>query len=180
MIDCNKQKFELPKSEDFFFTKREQIEFNIKEIGRESWKYFSKYHYLSDKLPGGKIFLYGLFHGQNQIGFQCFANYVPIRKGQAPIYHSNRTVVHPDYNGLGLGIKLINETSKLLSKKVFCKIMAKFSSTPVFKAMIKQDEWRFMGETRLMGNMKRGNMGHSKGGFRDKGVKTYNFTYVGI
>lgn len=180
MIDCNKQKFELPKSDDFFFTKREKLEFTIKEIDRTSWKYFSKYHYLSEKLPGGSIYLYGLFYGENQIGFQCFANYTPDRKGHKRIYHSNRTVVHPDYNGLGLGILLINETSKLLKQKTDCKIMAKFSSTPVYKAMIKQPCWKFLGENRLMGKIKiSGNMDR-KSGFREKGVKTYNFEYTGL
>jgi ABC-type ATPase with predicted acetyltransferase domain len=179
VIDCNKQKFELPKSVDFFFSEREKLKFDIKEIGRESWRYFSKYHYLSDKLPGGSIYLYGLFLNDVQIGFQCFANYTPDRKGYKRIYHSNRTVIHPDYNGLGLGILLINETSKLLLQKRDCKIMAKFSSTPVFKAMIKQKQWRFLGETRLMGKMKKGGNMDRKSGVRDCGVKSYNFEYIG-
>lgn len=180
MIDCNKQIFELPKSEDFFFNEREKLEFTIKEVGRETWKYFSKYHYLSERLPGGKIYLYGLFHGDNQIGFQCFANYTPHKKGTKIIYHSNRTVIHPDYNGLGLGIKLINETSKLLMNKIECRIMAKFSSTPVFKAMRKQKQWIFLGEKRLMGKMKTGGSMTRKGGFREEGVKTYNFEFKNI
>jgi ABC-type ATPase with predicted acetyltransferase domain len=179
LIDCNKQEFKLPKSESFFFTEREQLQFEIREIGRQSWKYFSKYHYLSDRLPGGKLYLYGLFQGDNQIGFQCFANYVPHRKETTIIYHSNRTVIHPDYNGLGLGIKLINETSKLLKDKIKCKIMAKFSSTPVYKAMIKQKEWQFLGEKRLMGAMTKGSNMIRNGGFREKGVKTYNFVFKG-
>lgn len=177
LIDCNKQEFILPKSNDFFFEKREQLKFDIKEIGRESWKYFSKYHYLSELLPGGKLYLYGLFHNDNQIGFQCFANYTPHKKGTTIIYHSNRTVIHPDYNGLGLGILLINKTSELLSNKIKCRIMAKFSSTPVFKAMIKQKNWIYLGENRLMGKMKTGGNMIRKGGFRENGVKTYNFEY---
>jgi ABC-type lipoprotein export system ATPase subunit len=177
LIDCNQQKFELPKGEDFFFNKREELEFTIQEIGSQSWKYFSKYHYLNENLPGGKLYLYGLFHGDNQIGFQCFANYVPHRTGTKIIYHSNRTVIHPDYNGLGLGIKIINETSKLLINKINCRIMAKFSSTPVFKAMIKQSNWIFLGEKRLMGSMQKGANMLRGSGFREKGVKTYNFEY---
>jgi ABC-type ATPase with predicted acetyltransferase domain len=178
LIDCNKQEFKLPQSEDFFFQQREKIEFTIKEIDRTSWKYFSKYHYLSDKLPGGKLYLYGIFHNDNQIGFQCFANYVPhSNKNAKIIYHSNRTVVHPDYNGLGLGIKLINETSKLLYKKIDCRIMAKFSSAPVFKAMIKQKQWKFLGEKRLMTKMKVGENMANQNTFRDCGVKTYNFEF---
>jgi ABC-type dipeptide/oligopeptide/nickel transport system ATPase subunit len=184
LIDCNKQIFELPKSEDFFFKEREKLEFTIKEVGRETWKYFSKYHYLSERLPGGKIYLYGLFHGDNQIGFQCFANYTPHKKGTKIIYHSNRTVIHPDYNGLGLGIKLINETSKHLYNKIECKIMAKFSAMPIFKAMKKQKQWIFLGEKRLMGKMKTGGSA-SRGfatnkGFRDCGVKTFHFEFKNI
>lgn len=185
MIDCNKQKFILPESEDFFFNKREQLQFEIKEIDRASWKYFSKYHYLNERLPGGKLYLYGLFHNGNQIGFNCFANYTPYTeseklKKRKIIYHSNRTVIHPDYNGLGLGIKLINETSELLLKKIDCRIMAKFSSAPVYKAMIKQDVWKYLGFKRRFGKYRMGGgdkMGR-KTGQREKGIKTYNFEYI--
>ena len=55
--------------------------------------------------------------------------------------------------------------------------MAKFSSTPVFKAMIKQKNWVFLGEKRLMGSMKTGGSMLRDSGFREKGVKTYNFEY---
>ena len=128
-------------------------------------------------MPGGKIYLYGLFHNENQIGFQCFANYTPHRKGTKIIFHSNRTVIHPDYNGLGLGIKLINETSKLLMNKIECRIMAKFSAVPIYKAMIKQKQWIFLGQTRLMGKMKTGVNMIRRGGFRECGIKTFNFEF---
>lgn len=177
-IDCNEQKFHLRENEDFFFTKRDELRFDIKRIGRQSWRYFSKYHYLSENLPGGKIYLYGLFHENKQIGFQCFANYVPTRKGTTPIVHSNRTVIHPDYQGLGLGIKLINESSKIFHvEHPDHKIMAKFSAVPVYKAMIKQKEWKFLGEKRLMKQMNVGGNMLRKSGFRDEGVKTFHFEF---
>ncbi len=178
LIDCNKQEFILPQNEEFFFTKREQLEFTIKEVGRETWKYFSKYHYLSERLPGGKIHCFGLFHGHNQIGFQCLANYVPIRTGSVPIFHSNRTVIHPDYAGLGLGILLINKTCKFAKEKYRYKLMAKFSSVPVFKAMSKQSEWRFIEEKRLMTKMRHGASMTRNGGFREKGIKTFHFEFI--
>ena len=55
--------------------------------------------------------------------------------------------------------------------------MGKFSSTPVFKAMIKDKNWIFLGEKRLMGTMKSGGNMLRDSGFREKGVKTYNFEY---
>lgn len=177
VIDCNKQEFKLPISDDFFFNKREQLEFTIRKVDRNTWKYFSKYHYLSERLPGGKIYCFGLFHGENQIGFQCFANYTPTRKGTTPIYHSNRTVIHPDYNGLGIGIKLIDLTSDFMIKEYGYKIMAKFSSVPVFKAMIKNKNWIYLGSKTLMTKMKTGGSMTRRGGFREEGVKTFHFEY---
>lgn len=180
MIDCNEQKFWLRENEDFFFKRREQLVFTIRKIGRDSWKYFSKYHYLSNNLPGGRIYLYGLFFEDKQIGFQCFANYVPHRKGQKWIFHSNRTVVHPDYQGLGLGIKLINDSSKVFANEFpEYKISAKFSAIPVFKAMIKQKEWKYIGTKRLMGKMKAGGKMDRQSGFREGGIKTFHFDYIG-
>lgn len=140
---------------------------------------FSKYHYLSDKLPGGQIYTYGLFHGKDQIGFQCFANYTPNRKGHRNIYHFNRTVIHPDYTGLGMGMTLINETSRLISEKHGFKIMAKFSSTPVYKAMIRDSKWKFLGAKRLLGKMKTGGGMLRTKGFRQYGIRTFHFEYIG-
>ena len=163
----------------FFFNEREKLQFDIREIDSSSWKYFSKYHYLSDLMPGGIVYTYGLFHGENQIGFQCFANYVPHRKGTKLIMHSNRTVVHPDYTGLGLGMLFIDETCKLLKQKIDCKIMGKFSSIPVFKAMSKNKNWVLKEEKLLFGNMKVGGNMLRRSGFRDKGIKTWSFEYIG-
>lgn len=180
MIDCNEQKFLKRANEDFFFQPREQLRFDIRKIGRQSWKYFSKYHYLSERLPGGQIYLYGLFHESKQIGFQCFANYTPTRKGQLPIYHSNRTVIHPDYQGLGLGIKLINDSSRVFKQEhPHYKVMAKFSSIPVYKAMAKQKQWAFLGTKRTMGKLPTGGNMIRKAGFREYGVKTFHFEYIG-
>lgn len=180
MIDCNEQKYINRENEDFFFTRREQLKFDIREIGRETWPYFSKYHYLSEKLPGGIIYLYGLFHGDKQVGFQCFANYTPKKPGKRMIFHSNRTVIHPDYQGLGLGIKLINESSRVFNEKYpEYKIMAKFSSLPVYRAMAKQKQWRFTGAKRMFGREVVGGNMDRKTGFRDGGIKTYHFEYIG-
>lgn len=131
-------------------------------------------------MPGGKIYTFGLFYGENQIGFQCFANYTPTRPGEIAIYHSNRTVIHPDYAGLGMGIQLINQTSQMMVDEYGYRIMAKFSSTPVFKAMIKQKAWKFLGEKRVMGKVKKGGKMIRDGGFREEGVKTYHFEFRGI
>lgn len=177
IIDCNTQQFidrRLLSNEDR--QRKERLQFDIREIDKKSWKYFSKYHYLSEKLPGGKIYTFGIFSGENQIGFQCFANYVPIRKASIPIFHSNRTVIHPDYAGLGLGIRLITETSKIMKQKYNYKIMGKFSSEPVFRSMSKDKNWKLVGISRAT-TTTTGNIGRKKG-YRNK-IKTYSFEFIG-
>ena len=178
LIDCNKQQFFLPQSNDFFFQPRDKLLFSVRECDGSTWRYFSKYHYLSAELPFGKVYYYGLYHNGEQIGFQCFANYVPHRTGQKWIYHSNRTVVHPDYCGLGLGMKLIDEASKLFLKKMGdIKLMAKFSAEPTYRAMIKDKNWKYLGTKRLMGKMNVGGNMIRRAGFREKGIKTYHFEW---
>jgi len=158
----------------------ERLEFQIREISSDSWRYFSKYHYLSEKLPGGRTSFYGLFEGDNQIGFQCFANYTPKKKGMNWIYHSNRTVIHPDYAGFGLGIRVIDMTSALMKlKEPDCQIMARFSSIPVYKSMSKSDSWKLKNVIRKMNKEKPGGTMDRKSGFRDKGVTSFSFEFIG-
>lgn len=180
IIDCNKQLFIDRRLLSIDERKRtEQLKFDVREVDRSSWKYFSKYHYLSERLPGGIIKTFGLFHGRDQIGFQCFANYVPKRpEMEKMIMHSNRTVIHPDYAGLGMGIHLINKTSKLMTDQNF-KVMAKFSSTPVYKAMSKySDLWKLKEVKTQIGKMNVGGNMLRREGFREN-VKTYSFEFIG-
>jgi ABC-type Mn2+/Zn2+ transport system ATPase subunit len=174
VIDCNKQAFTDRRALCRDFKRTERLEFGIREVDRSTWKYFSRYHYLSETVPGGLTRFYGVFHGDEQIGFQCFANYVPMKAGMAKQMHSNRTVIHPDYAGFGLGIRVINATSVLMARKGYA-VRAKFSSTPVYLAMKRQAAWELTAVQRETpkpgGNMDR------KTGFRQH-VKTYSFKFV--
>jgi len=172
VIDCNTSQYVNYRRS--LWQRTEQLEFTIKEVSKESWKYFSKYHYLSKRLPGGKIHTYGLFIGDNQIGFCCYACYCPKQQNT---YHSNRVVIHPDYIGFGLGIKLVNETAKYLVKNYKYRIRATFSSTAMYKARINDKRWKLM-DIKLKGH-------HTKSGgkvFRQAErvrVKAYTFLYLG-
>lgn len=176
IIDCNNQSFTdrrlLPPEER---RRSERLQFDIREVDRSTWRGFAKYHYLSERLPGGQIYTFGLFAGENQIGFQCFANYVPRRGGQISL-HSNRTVIHPDYAGLGLGIKLIDETSAIMFRRGFA-IYAKFSSTPIYRSMIKSPYWVFLGSDRRIGS-KKSIINHAYRESMRKNITTYSFRFI--
>jgi energy-coupling factor transporter ATP-binding protein EcfA2 len=175
VLDCNKGEYIDRRLLRQSFKRTEQLQFDIRTIGRESWKYFSKYHYLSDQLPGGVIKLFGLFHGNDQIGFQCFANYTPCRKGDKMKMHSNRTVIHPDYVGLGLGMRLIELTSHIMHKDDF-DVWAKFSSVPVARAFEKSKNWKLCNVSRFT---PKGGKDFRQTGFRNA-VKTYSYHFEPI
>ena len=181
VIDCNKQEF-LPRGSLSCYGEREEIKFDIKPCPPKSWSYFSKYHYLSDRLPGGKRHLYGLYCNGEQVGFQCFANYVPRKKGTRLKMHSNRTVIHPDYVGFGLGVKLVEKAADHLKSIVDCDIYAKFSSIPMYKNRIKNPKWRLVSIDRNLQNKWRlGGLEHEKkNNFARVKVKTYTFKYTGF
>ncbi len=175
VIDCNKQKYLDRRRLRSGFKRPESIQFDIREVDRDSWKYFSKYHYLSARLPGGHIETFGLFLGVDQIGFQCFANYTPHRPGTTEIMHSNRVVIHPDYQGLGLGIRLATISSEIMVKRGY-RVMAKFSAAPMLKSRLNHPNWKYLGEKRdhkvgVGGGMQR------RSGFR-KDVKTFQFEFI--
>lgn len=172
VIDCNHQTFTDRRSLCRTFKRNQQLFFNVKRCDGSAWKFFSKYHYLSQKLPGGLTRYYGLWHNSEQIGFQAFANYVPQRGGKIQM-HSNRTVLHPDFAGLGLGLKLISATSLLMERDGF-DVRAKFSSAPIFKAMSKRNEWQLMTVQRF--TPEPGDSMQRKTGFRNA-IKTYSFKF---
>jgi len=181
VIDCNKERYEDRRRLRCNYTRREQIKFDIAECDRSTWRNFSKYHYLSDKLPGGHIETFGLYFDGMQVGFQCFANYVPWKKTsrKPKVMHSNRTVIHPDYVGFGMGMKIIEITAEMMVKKGYTA-QAKFSSIPVYKAMAKSPVWKLKSIHNNTSESQRNPTGSMtrKGGFRQK-VRTFSFEYVG-
>jgi len=142
IIDCNKQTYEDRRLLCRNFERSEKLNFDIKQTDGKEWKYFSKYHYLSEKLPGGKLYHYGLFCGDNQIGYLNFANYIPQVPNQSIKYHFNRLVIHPDYVGFGLGIKFLNESIAHFKTILDCEVFGAFSSIPVYKALLKDSKWK--------------------------------------
>lgn len=180
IIDCNSQRFIDRRG--LRLERSERLGFEIREVTRRSWTSFSKYHYLSKEMSRGKSYCYGLFTNSDQIGFMCFTNYMPIRVGQLPIFHSNRVVIHPDYAGLGLGIRFVNECSKDLFDQYRGKIdlRAAFSSTPMYRARVRDKKnWECIKIDRRIGKMpEAGEKMGRKTGFREN-LKFYSFKYIG-
>lgn len=175
IIDCNTQEYIDRRAMVGTFERTDQLRLDIREANKKSWSNFSKYHYLSENLPGGKIYVYGLFDGEKQIGFQCYAAYIV---GNQKTYFINRTVIHPDYAGLGLGILLINETAKIMVRKGFA-VKAKFSSIPIFKAMSRNKLWKFVDKKHNLKNkIEKKYVSQSKVDSLRSKTFTYSFDFI--
>ena len=175
IIDCDESVF-VDRRMLVGGERKKKMCFSIREVNKNTWHQFSKYHYLSDKNAGGLGFYYGLFIDEKQIGYQAFSEYTPWSdKTKKRILHFNRTVIHPDYVGFGLGMMLINKTSKMIAEKGYI-VMGKFSSIPVFKAMNKDKKWRLSNSGFM--TAKSGDGMKRKSSFRKK-VKWWSFIYIG-
>ena len=152
VIDCNDQTYNDRRSMVGSHKRSDRLRLDIRECKRSTWKYFSKYHYLSETMPAGKVFTFGLYNGEDQVGFTCFANYSWKDNKQM---HSNRVVIHPDYVGLGLGIKLATEASEIMVSRGYT-VRAKFASIAMFKARRKHAQWRCLDIKRHVTNRSNG------------------------
>lgn len=168
VIDCAEQKYTNYRGS--LWQRQERLEFTVKPATSAGWKYFSKYHYLSDKLPGGRKYIYGLYDQDRQIGFICFANY-SIQNKQ--MYHSNRIVVHPDYCGFGLGGRLNDITSEYVHKTYGLRIRIKFSSLSMLKHLSKNKRWAITDQSMNIYNSKTGRHGQRMN------VRSYTFEFMG-
>jgi ABC-type dipeptide/oligopeptide/nickel transport system ATPase subunit len=140
VIDCNTQTYKDRRNMVGAHERTDRLRLDIKECSKHAWRYFSKYHYLSEKLPGGKLYTFGLFRGEDQVGFICFACYSMVDR---KLYHFNRAVVHPDFVGLGLGAKFATECSKIMNSRGF-RIKSKFTSPAMYRHLKNHPNWRCM------------------------------------
>jgi ABC-type dipeptide/oligopeptide/nickel transport system ATPase subunit len=142
IVDCNTQSYENRKAigEVEAHKRQDTLRLELRACRKESWSLFSKYHYLSANLAPDTKFTFGLFLGREQVAFCAFTRYA---FKNMKMLHSNRVVVHPDYVGLGLGIKMVDECSEYLSSLGFT-VRAKFTSRAMLKARLKNPRWKLI------------------------------------
>lgn len=96
--------------------RRPEIEISVKQCDRGLWKNFSKYHYLSGNiLTSAKCF--AAYIGARPIAFIAY-RHLPHGKTKN-IKMGHRLVVHPDYQGLGIGGILDNWLGEYLYRRGF-------------------------------------------------------------
>ena len=77
------------------------------------WKSFRQYHYLNGKLGAG-VRCYAAYYNQKPVAFIAVVH----TKMQANYFRVSRLVVLPDYQGIGLGKRLLNFIAELYTSQI--------------------------------------------------------------
>tara|TARA_Y100001937_G_scaffold61990_1_gene85017 strand:+ start:470 stop:1537 length:1068 start_codon:yes stop_codon:yes gene_type:complete len=81
---------------------RRPIKLEIYPCTTQMWPHFSKHHYLTGEISKGARCWIGVIEDIPC----CFGSSIPLPHPQFKAYREHRLVVHPDYQGMSLGLKL--------------------------------------------------------------------------
>lgn len=91
--------------------RRPQLEFKIQRIGYQAWELFKEHHYLNASINKSAI-CFGGFLNDRIVAFDAWLPMVGLRHGQKG-KRGHRTVVMPDFQGLGLGNRLFTTCAQM-------------------------------------------------------------------
>jgi GNAT superfamily N-acetyltransferase len=120
--------------------RRPQITVEIRSVGREVWHRFSQYHYLTASLNPAS-FCVGAFIEGKCVGFCAIAKF-PHPKAHN-IFAEHRTVVLPDYQGLGLSRAMTEWIGRHLWERGF-RFHAVTSHPAIIAQKANSPRWRLM------------------------------------
>lgn len=81
---------------------RPKINIEIKRVHHSAWELFKKHHYLSSELNKASICFCGFFENQPIV----FCSVISFPHPVSPSWREHRTVVLPDFQGVGIGNKI--------------------------------------------------------------------------
>jgi len=124
VFDVNLQRFEWRERRRF-----PQIIINIEKTDRKTWDLFRKYHYLDHNLSNSAQCYLATWEDK-PVGF-CSVIHFPHPSSRI-LKREHRTVVLPDFQGIGIG----NRLSEFVAK-IYVNLGYRFISTTSAPSMIK-------------------------------------------
>jgi ABC-type lipoprotein export system ATPase subunit/GNAT superfamily N-acetyltransferase len=116
---------------------RPKIEVKIRKAEQSEWKIFKEFHYLSSE-HNTAAHKYIAEINNKIVGWISLLHF-PHPKAKN-IKRIHRLVILPDYQGIGVGTKLLNEVSRIYKENGF-RILLTTSSPALVFGLQKQKEW---------------------------------------
>lgn len=157
--------------------RRPRLELSVFRCRFKTWDIFKQYHYLtSDLNKAAKCFVFTM--NDKPVAF-CAV--LPLPSGTLKdAYRMSRTVVLPDFQGLGIG-GVASEYIASLYKALGYKFYAKTSNPALWKRRELNGNWRLAGVTSNVNEVKKENERYRQQGktnFRREAI-TKSFEYIG-
>lgn len=160
---------------------RPKIELSIFRCRYETWKVFKQHHYLTQELnKAAKCFSFTL--NDKPVGFIAI---LPLPSGTINnAFRVSRLVILPDYQGLSIGIKILNYFGSLY-KSINKTLYIKTSNPSLFQGMKNNNKnWKLVTENNNIAQIKKTNEKLIEQG-KDNGLKlrkesiTKSYKFIG-
>jgi ABC-type lipoprotein export system ATPase subunit len=120
-----------------------RVDVGVAHVDRRAWELFRVHHYMTSQLPPSAFCVCGYVEGE-AVAFEC-AHRFPHPKAR-DIFQSARTVVLPDWQGLGIGNLMIEFMGELVCARGFRLhgtaahpvVVKHFAKSPRWKLLVKQ------------------------------------------
>lgn len=137
---CSPQKGGVLERCDYLRQGRPQIALQVSRVEVETWDFFKKHHYLTEDVNKSCKFL--LFEwNMKPIGIIALINQ-PNKNGKASAMGISRIVILPDYQGMGLGVKICEFSSSILRDNGACNIYIKTINPALGEYFSKSEKWK--------------------------------------
>jgi ABC-type lipoprotein export system ATPase subunit len=151
IFDTNTKKFSRG-----LLWQRPQIEFKLRNAKVDEWKLFANYHYLTHEIQAGSE-CYALDYNNYPIAFVAVTHFPHPKVANFKKIH--RMVVLPDFQGIGIGKKMLNAISEIYYKKDY-RVLITTGALSFINSLAREKEWKL---TRKLGKV-----GESKGVMKGK------------
>lgn len=135
---CSPQKGGALERCDYRRHGRPKIQLQVSRVEAETWKFFKKHHYLTEK--ANKSYIYLLFEWNNKPVSICVIGR-QIGRGVGTAYRGSRLVVLPDYQGLGIGSKISDFVAAII-KNNNSRYFLKFVNPALGKSKSNSIKWK--------------------------------------
>ena len=138
---------------DYLRLGRPEISLQVSRVEPQTFDFFKKHHYLTESVNRTYIFL--LFEWNNKpIGINVIGRHLG-KNGGFKVFRESRIVIHPDYQGMGIGSKISEFCGGILKS-----IGGKFYTKTINPALgiyrnLHTDSWKptlFNGKVRINNN----------------------------
>jgi ABC-type lipoprotein export system ATPase subunit/GNAT superfamily N-acetyltransferase len=169
---CSPQKGGVLERCDYLRQGKPKIELSVSRVEADTWKIFKKHHYLTEDMNKSCKCLLFEWNGK-PVGFLGMIN--QPNKGKPTAMAISRVVVLPDYQGLGLGVKISEFSSAIFKANGACNVYIKTVNPALGEYMEKSDLWEATGYNGKF----RKDPGSNERAKNRLSRRSYNFQYIG-